>query len=151
MDDTAQPRPTGQPSIPSPQPTKDYQQAYDAGGKFKEQLEMIAGSFRERSAAAEPEVRAVEEIPSGVEEEKLKEAEGYIEKIEKEAELAAPVVDDYTRQVLVGAAAPQKLKVTLPLTDDQIKLGLHHKIWEGIRWLAEWCARQIKILARVNQ
>ncbi len=144
MDDTAQPRPAGQPSTPNPQPAKDYQQAYNAGGRFKEQLEAIAGGFS--GGPKETEAMRVEEVPENMEEEKLKEAEGYIEKVEKEAELAAPVVDDYTKQVLVGAAAPQKPKVTLPLTDDQIKKGLHHKIWEGIRWLAEWCVRQLKVI-----
>lgn len=127
MDDTAQ----------------DPQKAYNAGGRFKEQLEAIAGGFT--GGSKETEVTKVEEVPENVEEEKLKEAEGYIEKVEKEAELAKPVVDDYTKQVLVGSAS-QKPKVTLPLTEDQIKKGLHHKIWEGIRWLAEWCARQLKMV-----
>lgn len=130
---------------PQKKPT-DYQQAYNAGGKFKEQLEAIAGGVGEKSAPHESEVQAVEEIPSGVEEEKLKEAEGYIEKIEKEAESAQPVVDDYVKQVLAGAASLQRPKVTLPLTDDQVKRGLHHKVWEGIRWLAEWCVRQLKMV-----
>jgi len=106
---------------------------YNTGGRFKEQLEAIAGGFS--GGSKETEVTRVEEVPANIEEEKLKEAEGYIEKIEKEAEL-----------VVEGAAAPQQPKVTLPLTDDQIKKGLHHKIWEGIRWLAEWCLRQLKIL-----
>ncbi|KKU02856.1 MAG: hypothetical protein UX99_C0020G0011 [Candidatus Amesbacteria bacterium GW2011_GWB1_47_26] len=128
MDDTAQ----------------DPQKAYNAGGRFKEQLEAIAGGFS--GGSRETEATRVEEVPANVEEEKLKEAEGYIEKVEKEAELGKPVVDDYTKQVLVAAAVPQKPKVTLPLTDDQIKKGLHHKIWEGIRWLAEWCLRQLKMV-----
>ena len=116
---------------------RDPQKAYNAGGRFKEQLEALASSFRagEREGGR---VEVVEEIPVNVEEEKLKEGEGYIEKVEREAELAKPV--------LVGAAAPQKPKVTLPLTDDQIKKGLHHKVWEAIRWLAEWCLRQLKMV-----
>lgn len=147
MDDTAQKNQATQASqaTHAQQAKPDYQQMYGAGGRFKEQLEAIASGF----GAGEREggrVEVVEEIPVNVEEEKLKEAEGYIEKVEKEAELAAPVVDDYTKQVLVGAAASQKPKVTLPLTDDQIQKGLHHKIWEGIRWLAEWCARQLKVI-----
>ncbi len=140
MDDTAQKTQAKQAQQAEP----DYQQMYGAGGRFKEQLEAIAGGFT--GGSKETKVTKVEEVPENVEEEKLKEAEGYIERVEKEAELAAPVVDDYTKQVLVGAAAAQKPKVTLPLTDDQIKQGLHHKIWEGIRWLAEWCARQLKVI-----
>ena len=146
MSDTAQKIQATQASqaTQAQQAKPDYQQMYSAGGKFKEQLEAIAGGFS--GGSKETEVTRVEEVPENVEEEKLKEAEGYIEKIEKEAELAKPVVDDYTKQVLVGATAAQKPKVTLPLTDDQIKKGLHHKIWEGIRWLAEWCARQLKMV-----
>ena len=121
---------------------RDPQKAYNAGGRFKEQLEAIASTFGEKSTPAERKIEHVEEVA-----EQPAEIEGYIEKVEKEAELAKPVVDDYTQQVLVGAAAPQKPKVTLPLTDDQIKKGLHHKVWEAIRWLAEWCARQLKILS----
>lgn len=139
MDDTAQ-SPQNKPA--------DFQQMYNAGGRFKEQLEAIASSFRaeEQESRRVKEVTAVEEIPTNPE----AEIEGYIEKVEKEAELAKPVVDDYTQQVLVGSAAPQKPKVTLPLTDDQIKQGLHHKVWEAIRWLAEWCARQLKMIRNRN-
>lgn len=150
MDDTAQKTQATQAQQAKP----DYQQMYGAGGKFKEQLEAIAKSWTratpEASAGKEREVTAVEEIPVNVEEEKLKEAEGYIEKVEKEAELAKPVLDDYTQQVLVAPAAAQKPKVTLPLTDDQIQTGLHHKVYDAIRWLAEWCVRQIKMF-RKNQ
>lgn len=34
--------------------------------------------------------------------------------------------------------------LTLPLTDDQIALGLHAQILSSLRWLAEWCLRQLK-------
>lgn len=33
---------------------------------------------------------------------------------------------------------------TLPLTDDQIALGLQAQILSSLRWLAEWCLRQLK-------
>src|SRR3990167_1318360 len=100
MDDTAQ----------------DPQKAYNAGGRFKEQLEAIAITFGEKGTTAERKIEHVEGVA-----EQPPEIAGYIEKIEKEAELAKPVMDVYTQQVLVGAAVPQKPKVTLPLTDDQIK------------------------------
>lgn len=32
----------------------------------------------------------------------------------------------------------------LPLTDDQIDKGLHSKIFSSIRWLAEWCLKELK-------
>jgi len=78
--------------------------------------------------------------------EKKPEVAGYIEKVEKDMEVAAPVMDDYTQQVLMSPAAPQNPTVTLPLTDDQVQLGLHQQVWASIRWLAEWCVRQIKML-----
>ena len=82
------------------------------------------------------------EIPTTPE---VKEAEGYLERVEKEVELQKPIIDDYTQQVLLKSSAPQNPKITLPLTDDQIQKGLHHHVWEAIRWLAEWCVRQMKI------
>lgn len=34
--------------------------------------------------------------------------------------------------------------VKLPLRDDQIEKGLHAQIISSLRWLAEWCVRQLK-------
>lgn len=34
--------------------------------------------------------------------------------------------------------------VALPLSDDQIVLGLKQGIWSSWRWLAEWCIRKLK-------
>lgn len=36
--------------------------------------------------------------------------------------------------------------IALPLTDDQIALGLHEGITSSWRWLAEWCRLQLKRL-----
>lgn len=33
--------------------------------------------------------------------------------------------------------------VKLPLTDDEIAIGLHAHIWESIRWMSLWCVRQL--------
>lgn len=38
--------------------------------------------------------------------------------------------------------------VALPLTDDQIALGLKQSIMSSWRWLAEWCVRKLKQLHR---
>ena len=116
---------------------KDFQGMYGAGGPFKERVDAVVREWHKP-------VTEMEEIPTSPE--VGKEVEGYVERIEKEAELAKPVVDDYTQQVLVAPTAPQKPKVTLPLTDDQIQTGLHHKVYDAIRWLAEWCVRQIKVI-----
>ena len=120
---------------------RDYQAMYGAGGHFKEQIETVVGKMRGERAVEE-----VEEIPTEPEVERKLEREGYIEKVEKAVELKKPIVDDYTQQILLGSANPQKPQVVLPLTEEEIQKGLHHKVWEGIRWLAEWCVRQIKKL-----
>lgn len=39
---------------------------------------------------------------------------------------------------------PVAKTVNLPLTDDQIITGLHAQIISSLRWLAEWCMRQLK-------
>ena len=119
----------------------DYQAMYNAGGHFKEQLEAVVGKMR-----GERVVEEVEEIPTEPEVEPKLERQGYIEKVEKAAELKKPIIDDYTQQILLGSANPQKPQVILPLTEDEIEKGLHHKVWEAIRWLSEWCVRQIKKL-----
>jgi hypothetical protein len=90
----------------------------------------------------------IKEVPSHIEEEPIKELveEGHIERVEKSAELKTPVMGGFGQPPLVQSASPQNPKVKLPLTGDQIEKGLHHQVWESIRWLAEWCKRQIEIL-----
>jgi hypothetical protein len=34
--------------------------------------------------------------------------------------------------------------IVLPLTDDQIALGLQQSITNSLRWLSEWCVRRLK-------
>lgn len=120
------------------EPPSQFQGMYDQGGGFKERLESVASGFKERV------VTAVEEVPENPELEP--EVEGYIEKVEKDPELMKKLADDYVKTVGMQSANPQNPKVQIPLTDDQIKEGLHHKVWEAIRWLAEWCVRQIKVI-----
>lgn len=36
--------------------------------------------------------------------------------------------------------------IVLPLTNDQITVGLHQSITSSFRWLAEWCVRKLKQL-----
>jgi hypothetical protein len=75
------------------------------------------------------------------------EVEGWLEKLEKEdTQLAQPVVDD-AGQVILDEAGKKKtgFKVVLPLTKEEVQKGLHHKVIDSIRWLAEWCIRMIKM------
>jgi hypothetical protein len=132
--------------------TDDAQQWYQQGGKFKQQLDEIVNIARggvehePESTTIEKPIEVMEEVPTEPELEKKPELAGYIEQVEKATELATPVVDDYTQQVLMKSPDMQKQEVKLPLTEEQIQSGLHHKVWESIRWLAEWCFRQLKLL-----
>lgn len=48
----------------------------------------------------------------------------------------------------VGGNIPVQTTTTvvLPLTDDQIAVGLHQSITNSWRWLAEWCVRRLRQL-----
>ncbi len=149
MDDLAQkPTPTLADDVEEfEEKQADYQAAYNAGGHFKEQLEAIAKSFKgsEVQGYKEREIKEVTEIP--VQPEVTPEVEGYVERVEKEHALPAGLADDYVKQVGMVATAPQQPRVKLPLTSTQIQQGLHHKVWEAITWLAQWCVRQMKMLS----
>lgn len=43
-----------------------------------------------------------------------------------------------------GANIPMPTAVAIPITDDQIALGLGKSIRDSFRWLAEWCVRRLK-------
>src|SRR3989304_6169245 len=84
------------------------------------------------------------------------EVEGYIERIEKQAETKPPTqvtagqpavtmsaADAAKKAMAVGPKA-QKQQIVLPLDVDGVRRGLHHKVWDAIRWLAEWGVYMIK-------
>lgn len=62
-------------------------------------------------------------------------------------QLTQPVTDDQTGQTLVSSADPQTPQIVLPLTDDQVEIGLKLKVVNSIRWLAVWCIRILKRVA----
>lgn len=75
------------------------------------------------------------------------EVEGWLEKLEKEdSHLQQSVVNPQTGQVVLDNSAKQnEFKVVLPLTKAEVEIGLHHKVLDSLRWLAEWCLRLIKM------
>ena len=89
-----------------------------------------------------------------------KEVEGQIEQIERKAEIKtsqnnsqipADLTQAQTTPVYqdMGTAAQtlgrqDRQKIILPLTEDELRQGLHHKVVDGIRWIAEWCRLLIK-------
>lgn len=68
-------------------------------------------------------------------------------KTAEEITLPQPVKDEYG-QILVKAAAPVRPKIVLPLSQPKVKQGLHKKVAESVRWLAEWCLRIIKMFPK---
>ena len=85
-----------------------------------------------------------------------REVEGYIERIEKQAEAKPPTqatpgqpasamsaADAAKKAMAVGPKAA-KQQIVLPLDEEGVKRGLHHKIFDAIRWLAEWSIYMIK-------
>lgn len=77
------------------------------------------------------------EIPPGVE--KMEAVPGA------EISLPQPVTDDQG-QVIVDTPTPQKVTVTLPLTEEEIRRGLGLKVVDSLLWLAEWTKRLLKIV-----
>lgn len=118
---------------------KDWQFAYNAGGPFRGEVERVAAEWKtERPVEKMSEVLSTPEV-SG-------ELGDSVEIVPDESELLGGVTADYTDRVLLGGDGNLiEPKAKIPLTEEQVKEGLHHKIWEGIRWLAEWCMKQFKL------
>jgi len=89
------------------------------------------------------ETAAIEEAVADIELEPEVEASG----IEKRSETINLPPD--VKQMGVEAVGPAQphgsgTSVKLPLGDDQIVQGLHVQIVSSLRWLVEWCIRQLK-------
>src|SRR3989344_5741913 len=121
-------------------PTQVGQQPLGQIGRPKE-----VEPYSAEASKGEVGVEDVVEVPFEVELEKKPELAGYVDAVQKEATVTQAVTDDYTDEILLKPAQ-QNQTVTLPLTEDQVVQGLHHKVWDSLRWWAEWCVRQIKLL-----
>lgn len=91
-------------------------------------------------------VGEVVEILTQVEVEKKPELDGFVAAVKKEETPITPVIDDYTNEILLNQTSKGSSVITLPLTQQQVEEDLHKNIWESVRWLAEWCVRQVKML-----
>ena len=100
----------------------------------KEQAEAPARPESEKAP-----IREIKEPQPG------KEVERWVEKLEKgeDIQLPHPIQDDFG-QTLVQPAVPQKPKIVLPMTEEEINIGLKQKVVNSIRWMAEWCLRIFK-------
>lgn len=86
-----------------------------------------------------PGFRQPEVVGHNTEPVQTPELEDHLKAIERE-----PVpVDDGSGQPLLTPAQTQPT-VTLPLSQEEIKAGLHHKIIDSVRWLAVFSLRIIK-------
>jgi hypothetical protein len=70
------------------------------------------------------------------------EVAGWLERVERD-EIAEPKPVVHEGKTVVAPATPADIEVTLPLTEEETKKGLHHKIVDSVRWLAQWCLRLI--------
>jgi hypothetical protein len=104
-------------------------------------------------------VSEVEPKSRSVDVEAVREVENYVERVEKQMETkkpasllkpsstqtVAPQVQDDTGNLIMQAAQQQaKANIVLPLDEAEVREGLHHKIWDAVRWLSEWCVMMIK-------
>ena len=67
----------------------------------------------------------------------------HIEHVEEEPKISDEManVGAHASQQQAQAVVSNGPTIVLPLTSDQIKKGLHQRIFEAIRWLAVWCVR----------
>jgi hypothetical protein len=82
----------------------------------------------------------------------------YVEKVEKQVETQQPAnthpqqsqvqkpmaISDMGKIVSAQFAVQTKPKITLPMDQKEITDGLHHRVWESVRWASEWCVMMIK-------
>jgi len=95
---------------------------------------------KEREAVGPQEV--VREV--GKEVEPPKEVEEAGVKLKKEEIRLPPPIEKLGVKPTGPAAPPPPPAVSLPLTDDQVMKGLASPIISSLRWLAEFCLRQLK-------
>lgn len=111
--------------------------------------EPVSGSKEQKEAgplAPKPELEKVEVVEQK-EPEPKKEVKDWMEKVESgdTAQLKKPVLDDYGQILVEAAEKKEKPKIILPLDEEEVEKGLHHKAIDSFRWLAEWCVRVMKM------
>ena len=118
--------------------TQDSTTATFVGGVAKEQIESQPTTYHETAPVVE--LKEDEKIPENV--------ESWMEKLERgeEIKLPQPLTDD--DQVILSNSGNDVADdaLVLPLTEKQVEEGLHEKVYNSARWLAEWCLRVAKKL-----
>ncbi len=108
------------------------------GGMAKEQVEVGPTSYNEMAPVVE--LRENEKVPENV--------ESWMEKLEQGEEIKLPQPVTYDDEVIVSASGNQVADdaLVLPLTEKEVEEGMHKKVYNSARWLAEWCVRVAKKL-----
>jgi hypothetical protein len=129
--------------------TGEPQPTIQAGGVSKATAEPIAGrpaGAKEQEFVSGGDQGFAEVIPV-VEVEKpgelTPEVAGWVERAEND-QVPEPQTIVHKGQVYATSSTPQQVQITLPIGQAQIKQGLHHKVIDSVRWLAEWCVRIVK-------
>ena len=117
----------------------------DDNGQSQSQLPAapVSGPKEQKDAFAPSEVVRPAEAAETHEEE----VAGWLERLERgeDIHLPTPVTDDQTGQVLVEPASLEHPEIVLPVSEEVVKKGLHLKVWDSLRWLAEWSLRVWKM------
>ena len=108
------------------------------GGMAKEQVEIGPTSYSESAPVVE--LREDEKVPENV--------ESWMEKLEHGEEINLPQPVTHDDQVIVSDSGNHVADdaLVLPLTEKEVEEGLHKKVYNSARWLAEWCIRVAKKL-----
>lgn len=71
----------------------------------------------------------------------------FIEKVEHDpqitSDLQAHGVTTTSKQA--SAVIANGPTIVLPLSEEEVKIGLHHKVYDAVKWLAQWCVRIAEI------
>ena len=100
---------------------------------------------KESEPAPKPETGQKESQLTDIELAPELEAAG-VEKLSETIELPPDIAGMGVQTVGPSQPVTTTQTTSLPLTDDQIVQGLHVKIALSLRWLAQWCIRQLKVV-----
>lgn len=108
------------------------------GGLAKEQVETGPVSYSESAPVVE--LRENEKVPENV--------ENWMEKLEQGEEIKLPQPVTHDDHVIVSDSGNHVADdaLVLPLTEKEVEEGMHKKVYNSARWLAEWCVRVAKKL-----
>lgn len=135
----------------NPKPSADSGFTSGQSSSSQNNFKKPAGSVGGGMDKERPFVGASEYKEAGVGEYKEpalpKETEGWMEKLEKgeSISLPQPVTDDQGQVIMQDITQEEEKKVVLPMTEQEVKEGLHHKVFDSVRWLAEWCWRAVRM------